>query len=103
MAEERRWLCPTRQHVLGLVVTENGRGSGVLLFREAVPVDGDITEAHQIGLAFGELTVYCSCCGQVRTWIPGEDELKFLILKHRAKKEADLQPDSFRDRMAPIK
>lgn len=83
MAEERRWLCPTRQHVLGLVVTENGRGSGVLLFREAVPVFRDITEARQIGLVFGELTVYCSCCGKVRTWFPGEYELEQLIGKYR--------------------
>lgn len=81
MAEEKvvRWLCPSKEHVLGLVVRENGRGSGVLLFRQAVPIGGDITEAVQIGLIYGEMTVYCSCCGQVRTWYPGEYELMKLL------------------------
>lgn len=82
-AKEVRWMCPSKEHVLGLVVRENGRGSGVLLFREAVPIDGDITEAAQIGLVFGEMTVYCSCCGQVRTWYAGEYELERLLRKVR--------------------
>lgn len=79
--KEVRWMCPSKKHVLGLVVRENGRGSGVLLFREAVTAGGDITEANQIGLVYGEMTVYCSGCGQVRTWYPGEYELKKLLQK----------------------
>lgn len=81
--KEVRWMCPSKQHVLGLVVWENGRGSGVLLFREAVAVEGDITEAVQIGLVYGEMTVYCSGCGEVRTWYPGEYELERLLKKIR--------------------
>lgn len=86
-----RWMCGTKQHVLGLVFRENGKGHGLILFRHAIPEQGDITQAVQAGMFFGELHVTCDLCkahgvaDPVRTWFPGEYELNRLLRRARAR------------------
>lgn len=79
--EVKRWMCPSKAHVLGLV-KRNGRGiQQLLLYRNAVdlcaetPADVDV-----IGALNGEMIdVVCSVCGRTRTWVPGQDALDRLV------------------------
>lgn len=83
---EVRWQCPNRRHVLGLVVQENGKGRGLLLFRHAV-VPEDLAEAQALSIfwGLGEMPVECDACrvegerSYIRTWVPGEYEVRRLI------------------------
>lgn len=87
-----RWYCARKRHILGVVFKEGGKGSGLILFRHAVPSEGDVTGARQAGLFYGELHVTCDLCEghgvvgkeAVRTFWPGEYELNRLLRKVKA-------------------
>lgn len=87
----KRWMCARKEHILGLVFSENGRGNGLILFRHAIPLSGDMTNAPQVGMFLGELHVTCDLCkgegvaDPVRTWFPGEYELNRLLRKVKAR------------------
>ena len=83
---EVRWQCPNKRHVLGLVVQENGKGRGLLLFRHAVVPD-DLAEAQALSIfwGLGEMPVECDACrdegesSYIRTWVPGEYEMRRFV------------------------
>lgn len=85
--EVKPWKCPGTGHVLGMV-QRNGRGIRQLwLYRQAVDLEAADEERAEVdvmaiveGLA---LDVRCSICGQVRTWVPGEEAIRRLIESRR--------------------
>lgn len=85
----KRWMCNKKAHVLGLVFKENGKGHGLILFRHAIPGQGDIGQAAQVGMFLGELHVTCDLCkaegvvDPVRTWFPSGYEINRLLRKVR--------------------
>ena len=87
----KAWRCPGKEHVLGLV-RRNGRGIRQLwLYRQAVddraPLDsdestsaGEMAEVDVMAVVEGlALDVRCSICGEMRTWVPGEEAIRRLI------------------------
>jgi len=79
--ELKKWMCPSREHQLGLV-RRNGRGiRQLLLYRNAVDLCAEPpAEVDVIGVLVGEMMdVKCSICGRVRTWVPGQEALDRLV------------------------
>lgn len=80
--EAKPWTCPSREHVLGLVV-RNGSGiRQLLLYREAIETTArrDMGEVDVMAIVEGYVAdVRCSICGRVRTWVPGEEAMERLL------------------------
>ena len=97
MSEMKAWRCK-HGHVMGQV-RRNGSGVRVLLlYREALTApspalphfedkmeEGDKTvEVDVMAVVEGYVAdVRCSICGDVRTWVPGEEALRALIERAR--------------------
>ena len=80
----RPWRCENG-HVLG-VVARNGSGiRQLLLYRQAVDLmtdDGRLTtdEVDVMAAVSGlVMDVRCSVCGGLRTWVPGEEQLREML------------------------
>jgi len=82
MDEAKPWMCPSKEHVLGLVM-RNGSGiRQLLLYRTAVDCasGGAMDEVDVIAVVEGYAAdVRCSICGRVRTWVPGQEALERLL------------------------
>lgn len=84
----KSWRCK-QGHTMGIVVRKN-RVRQLLLLREAVVTPGypvDVTDEMDImAVVEGYVAdVRCSLCGEVRTWVPGEEALRKLL--RQAKRE----------------
>lgn len=93
----RPWRCENG-HVLG-VVARNGSGiRQLLLYRQAVDLttddgrlrlstagttdDGEMEEVEVMAAVSGlVMDVRCSVCGGLRTWVPGEEQLREMLRK----------------------
>jgi hypothetical protein len=82
------WLCPGKQHIIG-IVTRNGSGIRVLRqLRESMPAKkseegfapGDISAVIE-----GYAVVTCSICGRERVWEPGQEALERVIRQESVK------------------
>ena len=79
-SEMKPWKCPGG-HVMGMT-TRNGRGIGqLLLYRH--PIDPEAEEPAEVDI-IGRLEglmldVRCEICGNVRTWVPGEEALRRML------------------------
>lgn len=74
------WKCP-QGHVMGLVTRDGGGVRRLLLYRWAMHASPRPSEELDvIATIEGYVAdVRCSICGSMRTWVPGEDELKRLL------------------------
>ena len=84
--EMKSWRCK-QGHTMGLVVRKN-RVRQLLLLRKAVKSPGypvDMTEEMDImAVVEGYVAdVRCSLCGEVRTWVPGEEAMRKLLRQAR--------------------
>lgn len=85
MSDVKAWKCE-HGHVLGQVV-RNGRGiRRLLLYREAIgeqsfeQLDEELPEVDVIAMIEGYAAdVRCSICGNVRTWVPGQEAIDRLV------------------------
>lgn len=79
--ELKPWKCKGG-HVMGQVV-RNGSGiRQLLLYRQAVELAPDPAPADVDVMAVVEgqvMDVKCSICGRLRTWVPGEEQLRKLM------------------------
>ncbi len=82
----KSWRCK-RGHTMGIVVRQN-RVRRLLLLREALEIppysmDGQ-GEVDVMAVVEGYVAdVKCSICGDVRTWVPGEEALRRLLKQAR--------------------
>jgi hypothetical protein len=85
--EVKSWRCK-RGHTMGLVVRQN-RVRRLLLLREALEIASSWEDRPALAMT-DELDVMavvegyvadvkCSICGEVRTWVPGEEALRRLL------------------------
>ncbi len=104
MYEAKPWMCPSRQHVLGLVVRNGSGVRQLLLYRHAIPrpsstlfgegeyptpdssrksenaFEEEEVEVEVMAMVEGYVAdVRCDLCGEVRTWVPGEEVLRQLL------------------------
>lgn len=99
--ELRQWRC-SNGHVMGLV-KRNGNGVRVLmLFREAIPSpmpypqgvergEEENAEVDVMAVVEGYVTgVKCSICGSMRTWVPGEEQLRELLKRALREQERSM-------------
>jgi len=81
MAEEMKpWRCKN-EHVMGMV-QRNGKGiRHLLLYRQAIDLGGEQPEDVDVmAVIEGYVAdVTCSICGEVRTWVPGQEALTRLL------------------------
>lgn len=85
----KAWRCGAG-HVMGLVMRD-GRGTPrLLLYRVAIPnpltpfPEGKGEEVDVMAVIEGYVAdVRCSICGRMRTWVPGEAELRQLLERVR--------------------
>lgn len=84
-SESKPWFCGPRDgafhHVLGQVVRNGSGVRQLLLYRQAVDLEAsELAEVDVMAVVVGQvMDVRCSICGQVRTWVPGEEQLQALI------------------------
>ncbi len=83
MDEAKPWMCPSKEHVLGLVVRNGSGVRQLLLYREAIaahPDPGGMDEVDVMAMVEGYVAdVRCSICGRVRTWVPGQEAMERLM------------------------
>lgn len=96
MSEMKQWRCKSG-HVLG-VVRENGSGiNQLLLYRHAIDMDNLGAEPEVLAVVHGHvMDISCDICGDVRTWIPGQDaidELVERVLRRRLRSNFELGLD----------
>jgi len=85
------WRCQNG-HVMGQVV-RNGSGIRMLLlYRQAINRDGEREpEVDIMAVVEGHVAdVRCSICGNMRTWVPGEESLRRLLQDLRKKHLTDV-------------
>lgn len=73
--DRHEWRCPNG-HVLGLVRRSTRRIRQLALFRQANGPEDDV-----IAVLEGTSDIVCSVCGYSRTWAPGEEAIRDLLVK----------------------
>lgn len=73
--DRQAWRCPNG-HVLGRVQRSSSRIRQLVLFRHADGPEDDV-----IGTLEGTSEIVCSVCGYSRTWVPGEEAIRDLLIK----------------------
>lgn len=79
----KSWEC-RRGHVLGQVVRNASGVRQLMLYRRAISQadSADLDDVDVIAIIQGYVAdVRCSICGEVRTWVPGEEALMLLLEK----------------------
>lgn len=76
----KAWRCPGN-HNMGLVIRDGGGVRKLLLYRDAVDDEHvAMDETDVMGVVEGYVAdIRCSICGQIRTWVPGEEAMKRLL------------------------
>jgi len=74
------WRCPGN-HNMGLVIRDGGGVRKLLLYRNAVDDEHVATEDVDVmGVVEGYVAdIRCSICGEIRTWVPGEEAMRRLL------------------------
>jgi len=73
--DRHEWRCPNG-HVLGLVQRSTRRIRQLALLRQANGPEDDV-----IAVLEGTTDVTCSVCGYSRTWAPGAEAIRDLMIK----------------------
>jgi len=73
--DRHEWRCPNG-HVLGLVRRSTRRIRQLALLRQANGPEDDV-----IAVLEGTSDIVCSVCGYSRTWAPGEEAIRDLLVK----------------------
>ena len=74
--------CGSGKHILGQVVRNGSGVRQLLLYRKAVEMNAGakLEESAVIAIVEGYVSdVRCDLCGQVRSWVPGEEALRQLV------------------------
>lgn len=70
------WKC-TNGHALGQVVRNGSGVRQLLLYRQAASEEGEV---DVLAVVEGYVAdVRCSLCGEVRTWVPGQEAMERLL------------------------
>jgi hypothetical protein len=80
--ELKAWTCArNRRHVLGQVKRNGSRVRQLLLYRQAVDLDGEeMAEVDVMAVVEGHvMDVRCSICGGLRTWVQGNEAEQALV------------------------
>ena len=84
----RAWQCPNG-HVLGVVKRKANHGTQLLLYRRAV--DGQMERPREVDvMAVVEgsvMDIRCDICGEMRTWVIGQEALERLLERCGTKME----------------
>ena len=92
MDELKPWNCP-QGHTLGMVLRSGSGIRQLLIYRQAL--DGQAPDEAPEVFATAEglvMDVRCSLCGEVRTWVPGQEALDRLIRHYQRTPQLEPQP-----------
>jgi hypothetical protein len=86
------WKCKNG-HVLGQV-QRNGSGIRQLaVYREAISVEDPRDDVDVLGVTNGWTEVRCSICGEIRTWVPGDEEIRRLLESRKNRMPIDVNAE----------
>ncbi|PKO03057.1 MAG: hypothetical protein CVU43_04560 [Chloroflexi bacterium HGW-Chloroflexi-5] len=80
--EQKAWKCKNG-HVIGQVRKAGNGIHQLLLYRQAVDFEGEPEEVDVMAVVEGTvLEIRCGICGEVRTWVTGQEALDKLIASY---------------------
>jgi hypothetical protein len=73
------WKCKNG-HVLGAVRRNSSGIRQLWLYRQAIDLETMDESPDVIGVVDGHvMDIKCSVCGEIRTWVPGQEHLEALV------------------------